>query len=232
MMTLRPAQERGRTALDWLDSRHSFSFGDYYDPRQMGFGVLRVINDDLVAAGAGFPPHPHRDMEILTYVLSGALEHRDSAGGGSVIRPGDVQRMTAGTGIVHSEFNPSATEPVRLLQIWLLPAQRRLPPAYEERHFPAEERRGGWRLLAKPGGGDGTLDLHADAAVYAALLEGGETARHELPPGRRAWVQVAQGSVRLNGRTLKEGDGAAVEGETALTLTADGPAEALLFDMP
>jgi redox-sensitive bicupin YhaK (pirin superfamily) len=231
MITVRPAAERGRTALDWLDSRHSFSFGDYFDPRHMHYGSLRVLNDDRVAPGAGFPPHPHRDMEILTFPLSGALEHRDSLGNGSVIRAGDVQRMSAGRGIRHSEFNPSAAEPVHFLQVWLEPRQRGLTPGYEQRHFAAAERRDRLRLVASPDGRDGSLTLHQDATVHAALLEAGASVTHALAAGRRAWVQVARGGVTLNGRRLQAGDGAAVAEELALTLTADAEAEVLLFDM-
>jgi quercetin 2,3-dioxygenase len=231
MITLRPANERGQTALSWLDSRHSFSFGDYYDPDHMGFRSLRVINDDQVAPGAGFGMHPHRDMEIITYVVNGALEHRDSLGTGEVLRPGEVQRMTAGTGIRHSEFNPSATEPVHLLQIWLLPERTGLTPGYEQKAFPEAERRGRWRMVAARDGRDGAVTINQDADVYATRLEPGETARHDLRPGRHAWVQVARGSVTLNGRTLRAGDGAAVSNEAALAVAATEPAEVLLFDL-
>ena len=205
MIRVRSADERGQTALDWLDSRHSFSFNDYYDPAHMGFRTLRVINDDKVAPAAGFGRHPHRDMEILTYVIRGALEHRDSLGSGEVLRPGEVQRMTAGTGIAHSEFNPSPTEPVHLLQIWLLPERRGLTPGYEQKPFPEAERRGRWRLVASRDGRDGSVTIHQDADVYATLLEPGESVRHELRPGRHAWVQVARGSAALNGRPLGAG---------------------------
>ena len=231
MIRVRSADERGQTALDWLDSRHSFSFNDYYDPAHMGFRTLRVINDDKVAPGAGFGRHPHRDMEILTYVICGALEHRDSLGSGEVLRPGEVQRMTAGTGIAHSEFNPSPTEPVHLLQIWLLPERRGLTPGYEQKPFPEAERRGRWRLVASRDGRDGSVTIHQDADVYATLLEPGESVRHELRPGRHAWVQVARGSAALNGRPLGAGDGAAVSDESALTVAATEPAELLLFDL-
>ena len=231
MIRIRPANERGRTAIDWLDSWHSFSFGDYYDPTNLGFRSLRVINDDQVAPGAGFGMHPHRDMEIITYVVNGALEHRDSLGTGEVLRPGEVQRMTAGTGIRHSEFNPSPTEPVHLLQIWLLPERRGLTPGYEQKPFPEAQRRGRWRLVASRDGRDGSVTIHQDADVYATLLEPGESVRHELRPGRHAWVQVARGAVTLNGRPLRAGDGAAVSDEAALTVAATEPAELLLFDM-
>jgi quercetin 2,3-dioxygenase len=232
MITVRPADARGRTHLDWLDSRHTFSFGDYYDPEHHGFRVLRVLNDDRVAPGSGFGRHPHRDMEILTYVLEGALEHRDSLSNGSVIAPGDVQRMTAGTGILHSEYNPSPRDPVRLLQIWILPEQPGLTPGYEQRTFPETERRGRLCLLAARDGRDGAVTLHQDVDVFAALLDPGQQVTHDLRPGRSAWVQVAQGTVTLNGRRLAEGDGAAVEGEPRLTLGAIEPAEVLVFDLP
>jgi redox-sensitive bicupin YhaK (pirin superfamily) len=231
MITLRPADERGQTALSWLDSRHSFSFGDYYDPGHMGFRSLRVINDDQVAPGVGFGMHPHRDMEIITYVVNGALEHRDSLGTGEVLRPGEVQRMTAGTGIRHSEFNPSETEPVHLLQIWLLPERAGLTPGYEQKAYPAAERRGRWRLVAARDGRDGAVKIHQDADVFASLLEPGETAKHELRPGRHAWVQVARGAMGLNGLPLGAGDGAAVSNEATVTVAATEPAEVLLFDL-
>ncbi len=231
MIDIRHAEERGRTAIDWLDSWHSFSFNDYYDPRHMGFRSLRVINDDRVAPAAGFGAHPHRDMEIITYVMSGALEHRDSLGSGEVLRPGEVQRMTAGTGIRHSEFNPLPTEPVHLLQIWLLPERRGLTPSYEQKAFPEAERRGRWRLVASRDGRDGAVTVHQDVDLYATLLEPGETATHALRPGRHAWVQVARGAVTLNDRPLKAGDGAAVSEEAALTVRATEPAELLLFDL-
>ncbi len=231
MIALRPARDRGQTELDWLDSRHTFSFGDYYDPAHMGFRALRVINDDRVAPGRGFGTHPHRDMEIVTYVLAGALEHEDSLGTGSVIRPGDVQRMTAGTGILHSEYNPSPAEPVHLLQIWLLPERRGLAPGYEQKHFALEERRGRLRLVAAPDGRDGSVVIRQDAELYAAVLQDGERVRHRLRPGRYAWVQVATGDVTLNGRPLAAGDGAAVSGEEGLELTAPRAAEVLVFDL-
>ncbi len=231
MITVRHRQERGQTLLDWLDSRHTFSFGDYYDPAHMGFASLRVINDDRIAPGAGFGRHPHRDMEILTYVLAGSLEHRDSLGTGSVIRPSDVQRMTAGTGILHSEYNHSPTEPVHLLQIWILPEQGGLRPGYEQKTFPESERRGRLRLVASRDGREGTITVRQDVDLFAALLGPGDAVTHALRPGRRAWVQVATGAVTLNGQPLQAGDGAAVEDEPVLRLTADGPAEVLLFDL-
>jgi redox-sensitive bicupin YhaK (pirin superfamily) len=231
MIEIRPANERGRTALHWLDSRHTFSFGEYRDAEHMGFRALRVINDDLVGPGGGFGAHPHRDMEILTWVLAGALEHRDSLGNGSVIRPGRIQRMTAGTGIVHSEYNPSDEEAVRLLQIWLFPERRGLEPGYEERAFADEELRGRLRLVASRDGRGGSVSLRQDADMYAARLAPGESATHALRPGRGAWVQIAQGEAELNGRRLGEGDGAAVTDEPELRLTALTPAHVLLFDL-
>jgi redox-sensitive bicupin YhaK (pirin superfamily) len=232
MITIRKASERGRTHIGWLDSWHSFSFGDYYDPRNMGFRSLRVINDDRVAPGTGFGMHPHRDMEILTWVLDGELEHRDSLGSGGVIRPGDLQRMTAGTGIRHSEANPSSKDPVHLLQIWIVPEKNGLPPSYEQRNFPASERRGKLCHLAGPASANGSLVIRQDADVYTALLDKGEKVTHTLRPGRHAWVQVGTGAVSLNGKVLSAGDGATVSEEARLTLTADGPAEVLLFDLP
>ena len=231
VITIRPAASRGRTAIDWLDSWHSFSFGDYQDPAHMQFRSLRVLNDDRVAPGKGFGAHSHRDFEILSYVVSGALEHKDSLGTGSVLRPGEVQRITAGTGIAHSEFNPSPTEPVHFLQIWLTPERRGLKPGYEQVAYSEAERRGRWRLVASSDGHDGSVTVHQDAELYATLLEPGESARHELRPGRYGWVQVARGAVTLNGKPLAEGDGAAASDESVLTVTATVPAEVLLFDL-
>lgn len=231
MITIRSAVERGRTLLDWLDSRHTFSFGDYHDPEQMGFFSLRVINDDQVAPSAGFGMHGHRDMEILSFVLEGTLEHWDSLGTGSAIRRGDLQRMSAGTGIRHSEFNPSSTEPVHFLQIWLLPERAGLRPGYEQRHFPESERRGRLRLMAARGGREGAVSIHQDADVYATLLDAGLTVTHRLRKGRGAWVQVAIGSVTLNGHRLAAGDGAAVRDELVLELVGTEHAEVLLFDL-
>lgn len=231
MLTLRRAEERGRADFGWLDSRHSFSFGEYYDPRHMGYGPLRVINDDRVAPGAGFGMHAHRDMEILTYVLEGALEHKDSLGSGSVIRPGDVQHMSAGTGIRHSEFNPSATEPVHFLQIWLLPERPGLSPAYAERHFPLAGRRGRLQLFAARDGRDGALPIRQDVDLHAAVLAPGESVRHTPAEGRKLWLQVARGSIELNGLRLAEGDGVAIEAEPLIEMTGIREAELLLFDM-
>ncbi len=231
MITIRPADERGATRLDWLDSRHSFSFGDYFDPRHESFRTLRVLNDDRIAPGAGFGMHPHRDFEIISYVAAGALEHRDSLGNGSVIRPGEVQRMTAGTGIRHSEFNPSGTEPTHLLQIWIVPERRGLEPSYEQKSFPSAERHGQWRLLASRDGREGSVTIHQDAALLGALLKPGQSIRYELRPDRHAWLQVVRGDVMLNDRPMGAGDGAAISGEPALTLTAVTPSEALLFEL-
>jgi redox-sensitive bicupin YhaK (pirin superfamily) len=231
-ITLRRAAERGHADHGWLDTRHTFSFGDYYDPRHLGFRALRVINEDVVAPGRGFPTHPHRDMEIVTYVLQGALAHRDSLGNGSVIRPGEVQRMSAGTGVRHSETNASATEPVHLLQVWIEPDVEGLTPSYEQKAFGDEDRRGRLRLVASPDGADGALTIHQDARVYATVLDPGRRVVHALAPGRHAWVHVARGALTLNGHALVAGDGAAVSGEAALTLTGDAAAEALLLDLP
>jgi len=228
MIALRPAEERGHTRLSWLDSRHSFSFDRYYDPRHMGFRVLRVINEDRVDPGQGFGTHPHRDMEILTFVLEGVLEHKDSLGSGSVIRPGDVQRMTAGTGISHSEFNPSRTEPVHFLQVWILPEQPGLEPSYEQRSFPAA----GLRLVGSRDGREGSVRIHQDVLVYVARLSPGEEVVHALAPGRHAWIQMARGAAQVNGTRLGAGDGAALSEERSVTLRGVDGAEALVFDLP
>lgn len=232
MITIRRADERGRTAIEWLDSWHTFSFGDYYDPGQMGFGPLRVINDDRVLPNAGFPMHPHRDMEIITYVLKGALEHRDSLGTGSVIKPGDVQRMSAGTGIRHSEFNPSKTEGVHLLQIWILPDTKNLSPSYEQRNFSDEEKQGKLRLIASPDGRDGSVTIRQDVNLFAAMLRPGDEVNLQLSTGRKAWFQLAEGEVMLNGKRLFAGDGAAVTNEQTLSLKGEEEADILLFDLP
>ncbi len=232
MLTLRKAEERGRADFGWLDSRHTFSFGHYHDPKHMGFGPLRVINDDRVAPGGGFATHPHSDMEIVSYVLEGALEHRDSLGTGSVIRPGDVQRMSAGTGIRHSEFNASKTEPVHFLQIWIVPERNGLEPGYEQKSFPAAEKRGRLRLVGSRAGRDGSVTIHRDVDLYAALLGAGDKVRHALKPGRVAWVQIAGGNAVLNGEPLRAGDGVAIDnaGPIEIAGTAD-TADVLLFDM-
>jgi redox-sensitive bicupin YhaK (pirin superfamily) len=232
MITVRRSQDRGQYDHGWLDTRHTFSFAGYHDPRHMGFRVLRVINEDRVRPGQGFGTHPHRDMEIVSYVLSGALEHRDSMGNGSTIRPGEVQRMSAGTGVLHSEFNPSASEPVHFLQIWILPERPGLAPGYEQKRFPDEEKRGRLRLLASSDGRDGSVTIHQDARILAAALEDGEEVRHALAPGRHAWVQVTRGEVELGGERLAAGDGAALSGEAAATVRGRSTAEVLLFDLP
>lgn len=228
MIKLRPSAERGGADYDWLKTRHTFSFDTYHDPAWMHFRSLRVINEDWVAPGRGFGLHPHRDMEIITYVLEGALEHKDSLGNGSVIRPGDAQRMSAGTGIVHGEANPSPAEPAHLLQIWILPEKRGLTPSYEQKTLPPWQ---GLRLLASPKGGDGALTLHQDAQLWVARLAAGEQAEPALAPGRHAWVQVARGAVELNGEKLNQGDGAGVSEEHSIRLKALEPAEVLVFDL-
>ncbi|MEN6497597.1 MAG: pirin family protein [Thermoguttaceae bacterium] len=229
---VRRAAERGHALYDWLDTWHTFSFDTYYDPAHMGFRMLRVMNEDRVQPGQGFGLHGHRDMEIITYVLEGALAHRDSLGTGAVLCPGEFQRMSAGTGIRHSEFNPSPTEPVHLYQIWLFPNQKGLPPSYEQKAFPEEERRGRLRLVASPTAEEGSLLTHQDARVYLATLDTDQEVRHELPTGRHAWLQVLRGSVELNGNWLKTSDGAAVSNATVCTIRAKEPSEVMLFDLP
>jgi len=233
MITQRPAQARGHFNHGWLDTWHTFSFADYHDPAHMGFQDLRVINDDRIAAGMGFGTHGHRDMEIITYVLEGELAHRDSTGGGSVLRPGDVQRMTAGTGVRHSEFNGSKEKPAHILQIWILPGEQGLAPSYEEKHYPEPERLNRLCLVASSGARDGSLEIHQDAAVYASLLEPGKKLEATLAPNRHGWLQVARGSVTLNGIALGEGDGAAISRESSLAIegTGEARAEFLLFDL-
>jgi len=232
MLTLRRAEERGRANFGWLDSRHSFSFGHHHDPAHMGFGPLRVINDDRVAPGGGFPTHPHSDMEIVSYVLEGALEHKDSLGTGSVIRANDVQRMSAGTGIRHSEYNASQTQPVHFLQIWIVPERKGLEPGYEQKAFSNEEKRGKLRLVGSRDGRDGSVTIHSDVDFYATLLNEDEAVSHTLKPGRTAWVQVAQGTAKLNGEQLYPGDGVAIEEAGVIALAGTSPdAEILLFDM-
>jgi len=228
---IRKSEDRGKANFGWLDSRHSFSFGHYYDPGHMGFGPLRVINEDRVAPGEGFPEHPHSDMEIVSYVLEGALEHRDSLGTGSVIRPGDVQRMSAGKGIRHSEFNASRSEPVHFLQIWIIPERRGLEPGYEQKSFPDEEKRGRLRLVASRDGREGSVKVHQDASLYATILGKGQRVAHELAAGRLAWVQVAKGAALLNGEALEAGDGASIDVSGTLELEGVRDAEVLLFDM-
>jgi redox-sensitive bicupin YhaK (pirin superfamily) len=229
MITLRKSTDRGGGNHGWLDSKFSFSFADYHDPRHMGFGPLRVINEDHIAPGSGFPTHPHRDMEILTWVLDGAVAHRDSQGNQAIVRPGELQRMTAGTGIQHSEFNPSASETLHLLQIWILPEARGLAPGYEQTAF--TDLDGKLRLVAARDGRDGAVTIHQDAELWAARLAGEQEAAFTPKPGRVQWLQVARGAVELNGQTMGTGDGAAISAETTLTLRAKAPAEVLLFDM-
>jgi len=231
MITIRRSEDRGHFDHGWLDTRHTFSFADYHDPRHMGFRSLRVINEDRVAPGKGFGTHGHRDMEILSYVLSGRLAHRDSTGGGSIIGTGEVQRMTAGAGVLHSEFNGSDSEPVHFLQIWILPERPNLLPGYEQKRFPEEERRGRLKLVASRDGADGSLTIHQDARVHAGLLDAGERAVLALADGRHAWVQVARGSVRLADETLSAGDGAALSSERELRLEGLDAAELLVFDL-
>jgi hypothetical protein len=231
MITVRKSDARGHANHGWLDSRHTFSFADYYDPREMGFGSLRVINEDRVQPGMGFGTHPHRDMEIISYVLEGALEHKDSLGTGSVIRPGDVQRMSAGTGVLHSEYNPSPREPVHFLQIWIEPKVRGVKPAYEQKTYSADDKRGQLRLVASPDGANGSVSIHQDARVYAALLDGDEALTYVVPDGHRVYVHVARGAVQVNGQALGAGDGAKIAAESQLRFTNGRQAELLLFDM-
>jgi hypothetical protein len=232
MITIRPAGERGRTRTHWLDGNHTFSFNRYYDPRWSGFRSLLVINEDYVAPASGFPPHSHADMEIITYVIEGALEHRDSSGGSGVIRPGEVQKMSAGTGVTHSEMNPSPDERVHLLQIWIVPEREGIKPYYEQKAFSEEERRGRFRLLASPGGDEGSVTVHQDAKMYGALLATGEEISHPVGAGRHAWLQVVKGAVTLDGSTrLRAGDGAAISEEDSVNLRAEEESEVLLFDL-
>lgn len=231
MITLRKADERGGFDFGWLDTKHTFSFGDYHDPRHMGFRALRVINDDRVQPGEGFPTHGHRDMEIITYVLEGALEHKDSLGTGSVIRPGEVQRMSAGAGIMHSEFNASDRDLLHLLQIWILPERRGLAPGYEQKAFGEDERRNRLRVVAARDGRDGAVTVHQDVSLHVGLLDPGVRVSHPLATGRHAWVHVARGSVRLGDQVLSAGDGAAVSDAADVTLEGVEPAEVLVFDL-
>ena len=232
MITVRHANERGYANHGWLKSRHTFSFADYVDPDFVGFSKLRVINDDRVAAGAGFPTHPHRNMEIVSYVLDGALEHKDSLGHGSVIRPGDVQRMTAGTGVTHSEFNASDTDPVRFLQIWIFPDKLGLPPGYEQKHFDEQQRRGRLRLVGSPDGRDGSIRIRQDVQLYAGLFDVGEHDEIQQAPGRKYYVHVAKGSIDVEGTRLNEGDGAFVEQQPNLFVQGITNGEVLVFDLP
>jgi redox-sensitive bicupin YhaK (pirin superfamily) len=231
MLTVRRAEQRGRADHGWLDTRHTFSFADYHDPANMGFRALRVINEDRVQPGRGFGTHSHRDMEILSYVLQGALAHKDSIGTGSTIRPGDVQRMSAGTGVRHSEFNASDRELVHFLQIWIVPDNLGDPPSYEQKRFSDDEKRGRLRLVASPGGAEGSVSLGANARVYAGLFDKGHSARHVAAPGRHVWLQVARGTVRANGQDLKAGDGAATDDEAEVAIEGIEGGEVLLFDL-
>jgi redox-sensitive bicupin YhaK (pirin superfamily) len=232
MMELRKSEDRGIANFGWLTSRHTFSFGHYYDPRHTGFGPLLVINDDQVQAGRGFDTHGHRDMEIISYVLEGELAHKDSMGNLSVLRPGDVQRMSAGTGVMHSEFNHSPTQPVHFLQIWIEPASKGIAPGYEEKHFDDASKRDQLRLIASPDGSDGSVRIHQDTRVYASLMDGEAQATHRLDPSRRAYVHVVRGAVSVNGIPLVGGDAAKFEHETTITLADGNAAEVLLFDLP
>ena len=231
MITIRPSAERGGGNHGWLNTKHTFSFADYWDPKWMGFRSLRVINEDRVAPNTGFPTHPHRDMEIITYVLAGKLEHKDSLGTGSVILPGDGQRMSAGTGIRHSEFNPSTTEPVHFLQVWIQPEKAALQPSYEQKSFPQAEKQGKLRLLASRDASNGSVKIHQDTKLYVSLLQPAEEVNHDMADSRFAWVQVARGSVELNGKKLNQGDGAAISEEKKLTIKGLEDAEVLLFDL-
>ena len=232
MIELRKSEDRGHADHGWLDSYHSFSFADYHDPQHVQYSVLRVINEDRVAPGAGFPTHGHRDMEIVTYVLDGALEHKDSLGTGSVIRPGDVQRMSAGTGVRHSEYNASRSEPVHFLQIWILPKANGITPGYEQKNFAPAVLKDRLHLIASPDGREGSVTIHQDALLYAAKLDGEIALTHALPTGHKAYVQVARGSLRVNGTAVSAGDGVKIEKETQIVLSSGRSAEVLLFDLP
>ena len=231
MLTLRRSAERGHAQHGWLESRHTFSFADYHDPAHMGFGPLRVINEDRVQPGKGFGTHGHRDMEIISYVLDGQLEHKDNMGTGSIIVPGDVQRMSAGRGVLHSEYNPSRSAPVHFLQIWIEPDVTGIAPSYEQKAITADLKRGRFALIASPDGRDGSVTIHQDARIYAGLFDGAEAASHDVAPGRRAYVHVARGSVSVNGNRLEAGDAAAIAGEVAVRVEAGVDAEVLLFDL-
>jgi hypothetical protein len=231
MIEVRKGEDRGHLNHGWLDTYHTFSFGDYYDPRHMAYRSLRVINEDVVAPGQGFGTHPHRDMEIITYVLEGALEHRDSMGNHGVIRPGEVQRMSAGTGVRHSEQNPSNSELVHFLQIWLVPSVRNVPPSYEQKTFAEADKRGRLKSVATPDGRDGSVTIHADARLYAGLFDAAESAELPLAPGRHAWVQLARGRARVNGTDMETGDGLALSDETSVRIERGSGAEVLVFDL-
>jgi quercetin 2,3-dioxygenase len=231
MMTIRHGSERGHVEHGWLDSHHTFSFADYFDPQHMGFRSLRVINEDRVSPGQGFGTHPHRDMEIISYVLEGSLEHKDSMGTGSMIRPGDVQRMSAGTGVLHSEYNGSKTEAVHFLQIWIIPAERGIAPSYEQKTFSAAAKQGKLRVVASPDGRDGSVTVHADAVLHAGLFGKGESTTLELAKDRHGWVHVARGKVSVNGQELVAGDGAALSGEASVRIEGIDGGEVLVFDL-
>jgi redox-sensitive bicupin YhaK (pirin superfamily) len=231
MLHIRKANNRGHADHGWLDTYYTFSFSDYYDPAHMGFRALRVINEDRVQPGMGFGTHGHKDMEIVTYVLEGALEHKDSMGNGSVLRPGEFQRMSAGTGLRHSEFNPSATEPVHLYQIWLLPGRNGIQPSYEQKFFAEDGKQGRFQLVASPDGAEGSLHIHQDARVYLSKVNAEQSVQHAIPPGRHAWLQVLRGNVTVNGRALETSDGVAVSDEPLITVAAESPAEVMLFDL-
>jgi redox-sensitive bicupin YhaK (pirin superfamily) len=231
MIQIRKSQDRGHADHGWLDTYHTFSFSSYHDPKHMHFRALRVMNEDFVAPGQGFGTHPHHDMEIVTYVLEGALEHKDSMGNGEVLHPGEFQRMSAGTGITHSEFNPSKTEPVHLYQIWLFPERKGITPSYEQKRFPEHERHNRLRLVASPSAEEGSLTIHQDARIYLASLDAGQAVAHQLVQDRHAWLQVLRGNVSLNGVSLSTGDGAAVSEETALSIQSQDDAEIMLFDL-
>ena len=231
MLNIRKSDDRGHSRIDWLDSRHTFSFAEYHDPAHVHFGALRVINEDVIAGGGGFTPHPHRDMEIVTYILSGSLAHRDSLGTGSTIRPGEIQRMSAGTGIVHSEFNASRDEPVHLLQIWIMPSRQGIAPSYEQKKIDPHRVADRFARIAAAAPGEDEVRLVQDAEIWAAKIDEGHDASHALKPGRRAWVQVARGEIEINGQELKAGDAVAITGEPEITLHANSPCEVLLFDL-
>jgi quercetin 2,3-dioxygenase len=231
MITIRKSDDRGHANHGWLDTRFTFSFADYFDPEHVQFRTLRVMNDDRIAGGGGFPTHPHRDMEIVTYVLEGALAHKDSMGNGSVIRPGDVQYMSAGTGVAHSEFNASKTEPTHMYQIWMFPDKKNYEPTYGQKHFSEADKRGALRLVASPDGREGSVKIRQDNELYATVLGPGESVKHALKSNRHAYVQVARGSITLNGKTLETGDGAAISDESSLQLKGVKDAEVLLFDL-
>ena len=231
MLTIRRAEARGRTGLSWLDSRHTFSFGEYHDPAHMGFRKLRVINEDRVHPGEGFGTHAHADMEIVSYVLAGALQHKDSLGTGSVIRPGEVQRMSAGTGVTHSEYNPSREEGVHFLQIWILPDRRGRAPEYEQKGFTREEMTGRWRVVGSPDGREGSVTIHQDVGMLVTILSPGDAIPYTLSQGRHAWIQVARGVIAVKGIPLQAGDGAAISDEEEIDVRAEEPSEVLLFDL-